>query len=566
MRKFIILLTLILSVTQAFAKDENIRLMVNSYLVEQAKSHIEQTIPQGQYSLMINTELSHSKLNDFENASFSMPMGSTVTAKEIGMDSQVDMTRYLDAIKKIDVQLKFASHISPEIRQLVQDDLKTILYFEEGRGDRIMVSDLPQTIALNWDEDKKQISQVNFGVSTLLTDVKKLSSMEMTGIIVMFGIILAAGTIFAGMQFFGVTFGKSTSALVKAVETMSESKGSAAPTQAQTLNAVAAGKEAQMSHDYTGPVDRGYQQQFFKNVDKETMLMFTQDCLESDQFVTVPLFLMTQVLEDEKSNYIELALPKNYYEENISKSILFSSAEIESLLKKNYINYKKCARSELSHILMKMNHFELQTFFSQLETKDLLIAISHLLPMKRERYMMMMDIETKFNLATLSHENMQGAEVKAVEDKLKQKTMKILNENALKTESVQFKHLESIFLSVNSFEEDEIFFAKSQESHTKYRSILSLLDNPESFWIEANLSTVAHAYFGYSDKIVNKLLTKFDGKQKEWLKHFIGQAVKVKMSFNHQECVNSRQHFLQFCEESSKIVKVDNVINLNKAA
>lgn len=559
MKKLIVsLLTLALYVFgsfSAFAKDENIKIIVNKYLHDLASSQIEESIPKGQYSLTINVDLSHAKLEDLSGDTFKMPLGnSTVTGREIGLTMDANMTRFLEAIKKIEVNLGLPQNVPTEVRTLLTKQLSTALYIDSTRGDSLVISDLAST-QFAWDKEQKVSSSVTFGVSNIM---KKFNSIEATGMILALGLILAAATLFMGMQFFGKKMGQNATQLVKAVETMSENSG-----KAPALAAVAApsASETAKPQDYGMPMfhggrGSGGQNEFFKNVDKDTLLMFVYDCMVSSQFVTVPLFLTSQVLDAEKAQYVEANLPKNFYEENLTKNILLNEAEVEGLFKKNYINYKKCAKGSLAQVMMKMNEVELNKFFSTVKGRELIVAINNLLPMQRERFIASLTVDKKFELAQLSQEKINENEVDMTEKKLVGVANNILVENSLKIGMVNFKYLEDIFLTAGNFTEDEVFFKKSQALKAPYTSVLSLLSQPDAFWADMNLNTVAYAYFGYSEEVRNAIIAKFAGKQQEWLKHFIKQAEAAKFGFKANEVVTAHKVLKDKLPTPQKVAEV----------
>lgn len=557
MKKFILtLFTLSIFLSSAYAKDENIKIIVNKYLHDLASSQIEESIPKGQYSLTINVDLSHAKLEDLSGDTFKLPMGnSSVTGREIGLTMDANMTRFLEAVKKIEVNLGLPQNVPTEVRTLLTKQLSTSLYIDSTRGDSLVISDLSSNMQYAWDKEQKVSSSVNFGVSSFM---KKINSIEATGMIVAIGLILAALTLFGGMQFFGRKMGQNAAQLVKAVENFSENSNkapalAAVPTQSATDNAKSSDFGMQM---FNGGRGGNGQNEFFKNVDKDTLLMFVYDCMVSDQFVTVPLFLTSQVLDAEKARFVEANLPKNFYEDNLTKNILLNEMEVESLLKKNYINYKKCAKGHLAQVMMKMNQVELEKFFSSVKGRELIVAINNLLPMQRERYISSLSIDKKFEMAQLSQEKINENEVDMVEKKLVETANKILVENSLKIGTVNFKYLEDIFLTAGTFEEDEVFFKKSQALKAPYTSVLSLLSQPEAFWADMNLNTVAYAYFGYSETVKTAIVAKFAGKQQEWLKHFIKQAEAAKFGFKANEVVGSHKVLKEKLPQPAKVAEV----------
>lgn len=536
--KVLMFTSLILFSGTLFAGNENVKLIVSQYLNQVANEQISQTIPKGKYFVKVNVELDSKKVSMLSSggATFKLPFSQTlVTSSEIGEENDNSIAEYLDTIKKINVELAIPA-MPAEIKDMLVKQLSTALYLDSSRGDSLRVSNNPAELEKLWKETNKSLNQTEL-VFTPSGLIKTFTSLEVSGFMIAIGAIIASLMVFLGIQFFGKRLSQNATELVKAVETMADSK----PPMGAVAGAMGGSGggssiDGEVLKSMSSALGKGGQNEFFKNIDDKTLLMFCYDCIGSDSFGTVPVYLISELLDKEKGKAIEAYLPKKFYEDNITKAIIFNQTDVENLFKKNFINYKKCSKSQLAEVLMRMNNTELQTIYKTLKGKEVVIFINSLLPLRREKFINILDIDKKFEIAQLGMQGSSDSEMQTIEKKIFDVGVKIYNDAQSKLSNVNFKYLQDLLLTAQTFEEDEVFFKKAKEMKVNYQSVLSLLDilSDEDFKT-MNLNHVATSFFGYSQATQDVVLSRFEGKQLEWLRHFMKQAEVLKLSFTSKE-------------------------------
>jgi hypothetical protein len=493
--------------------------LLNSYLSELAARQLEMLLPRGQFSLQVKVTPKKAVTE-----SIRLPLGTTMISGDelstIETSGSESMGLLLSRIEKMEVSVGVAKTVPESIRQVIKTSLSGSLALQEGRGDVVTFSELPEALATVWAPPPvSKESMPEPKERTSLNDIE----IALAGIAGGF-LLLAAFIIFFAFRQTASRLSSEArimaAVLKEALESSSAGGNSfqmpatrAATPQTPTTNGSVA------SDDSAGSI--------WDKVDNDSVIAFCIDCLDHPQYRSMPGLLIDSILDSDRSEEVRAKLsPLGYEAQNIA-GVQYPAREVTSLFQAHQPEYRRITRSPMSKQLLQISFDELVEFAKSSESVQSALLINSLTPLRRALILKVLPVELKLQLASVASQPMSMVEHKTHELALTSQLEKLGRTDRSKESQVHsMSFLSQIILRAETFEDDELFHKSVSKASgtTPYFSVLQALESFEAQdWETENLQELALAFCGYSQDVKAELVSKFSGKRQDWFKNFLGK-------------------------------------------
>lgn len=497
---------------------------IQQYYQDQTIKQIEQFIPKGKFSVQVKAEIDYRKINQEHRENENPPMALPALGAMIPVDQkseggvQASIDELLHFVKKVEISVSLAPEVTAQAKEMIANAISNMVTFDAKRGDKISFGALPTSM---------NESSMTMQHPAIVTGAGIFVSMLFITFMFLFGMSKIAGMI--SKEFLSIS-----SKLQNAFE-----GGGMMPSAFSPGNPMSP-STSQGNADNADSYQPG-EADFWERIDHGSITAFMFDCHSTEKTRGVPHTLLNELYNQETIEQIENTIPSSILAFHDQHAVL-SMSEIHHLFHKNHGEYRKAHRSPLAKALLRLEAEKINEFKSNFDLKEMVVLMNFMTPLKRSKFVSLLDAETKVNIAKMTKSSFTTADVSKNEVKLIEK-LTVIADSKDNKEQYDFSALTELLFKSNSFAEDEQNFTKAADESSFFSPLMCLSAFNNEVWDEFSPQEAALAFWGYSDEYKQQLIGNYTGKKHEWIKNFLTKFEQSKPDFNSTAVEKVREKF-----------------------
>lgn len=506
--------------------------LVNTYLHQQASRRMEQLLPNGEYTVSVSATLGEPEGDERIELPFaSAPISLSELERK---PTQTAIEPLLARVRKMRVDVAVTREVPKSVRDLIQAELTQQFSLQDARGDQIRIQELPGEFRLPWSAPKPQPASTTVvnEADTVFPSLKPIAAVTgaVAAAIVLLGFVLAR------------IFRRHSEQISESLQQAAGKLESAAPmpaapamTAEHAPKAQAAAASAASSWAQRSPAE------FWQPYEAQTVAAFCVDAVEAPASRSLVPSLLADDLPNDLAEKVRALLPKEIAELSSDEMDEAGPGAVRAMFRKHHADLKNAVRNDLGRALLRIGVKQVQQFLAKKKEEDILTVLTRLTPVRKAEVLRRLPTATKVKLAKMTGAPRSPLDLSTAEAVLVAELSAIPGHFDLETAGA-INRISRELLEPASFEEDEALFQEAKKTaNLPYLSVLDALDRLESDeWNRFNLQEVGFAFCGYSDDVVNRVMSMYEGKRLEWVRNFIDKARQQEYGYDHEVVVRAR--------------------------